>query len=119
MPMVTFSENSEYEEAKNEQAFVEGRILEIEKMIKNAQVIDREKGTFRQTIQIETTISFNFSKKKEKANLHCWFYGPDPTEISYFKRLSRRTSTPGKKKGEKVSVQAPSGTFEYEIIELH
>ncbi|MFH1012380.1 MAG: hypothetical protein V1760_01395, partial [Candidatus Peregrinibacteria bacterium] len=37
------SENSEYEEAKNEQAFVEGRIIELEKMIKNAQIITDDK----------------------------------------------------------------------------
>jgi len=33
------SENSEYEEAKNEQAFIEGRIIELEKMIDNAKII--------------------------------------------------------------------------------
>ena len=36
------SENSEYDDAKNEQAFMEGRILELEKMIRNAKVIDED-----------------------------------------------------------------------------
>lgn len=39
------SENSEYEEAKNEQAFVEGRILELEDQIKHAQIIKEKKST--------------------------------------------------------------------------
>mgnify|MGYP000851318023 CR=1 FL=1 len=36
------SENSEYEDAKNEQAFIEGRILTLEKMLRNAKIIDDE-----------------------------------------------------------------------------
>ena len=36
------SENSEYEDAKNEQAFIEGRILTLEKMLRNARIIDDE-----------------------------------------------------------------------------
>lgn len=36
------SENSEYEDAKNEQAFIEGRILTLEKLLRNAKVIDTE-----------------------------------------------------------------------------
>ena len=35
------SENSEYDEAKNEQAFVEGRIMQLENMLKNATIVDR------------------------------------------------------------------------------
>ncbi len=38
------SENSEYEDAKNEQAFVEGRILEVEKMLRNAKLVDVTQG---------------------------------------------------------------------------
>lgn len=36
------SENSEYDEAKNEQAYIEGRIFQLENMLKNAKVIDEE-----------------------------------------------------------------------------
>ena len=36
------SENSEYDEAKNDQAFTEGRILQLENMLRNAQVVDEE-----------------------------------------------------------------------------
>jgi transcription elongation factor GreA len=38
------SENSEYEDAKNEQAFIEGRILTLEKMLRNAKVIEHEEN---------------------------------------------------------------------------
>jgi transcription elongation factor GreA len=36
------SENSEYDDAKNEQAFVEGRVLKLEKMLRNARLIDND-----------------------------------------------------------------------------
>src|SRR4030088_3505104 len=51
------SENSEYEEAKNEQAFVEGRILELEAKIKNAKIIAEKKSDARsKEIDIGSTI---------------------------------------------------------------
>jgi hypothetical protein len=46
------SENSEYEEAKNEQAFVEGRILELEAKIKNAKIISDKKETKHKEVEI-------------------------------------------------------------------
>jgi transcription elongation factor GreA len=61
------SENSEYEEAKNEQAFVEGRIVELEKMIKNAQIIDEKKAHSGKKVQIGTTVKIQNLTKKEEA----------------------------------------------------
>src|SRR6185436_14404608 len=52
------SENSEYEEAKNEQAFVEGRILELEQKIKNAKIISEKKADTKQKeIDIGSTVT--------------------------------------------------------------
>lgn len=39
------SENSEYDDAKNEQGFIEGRIITLEKMLKNARIIEEVEGT--------------------------------------------------------------------------
>ena len=115
------SENSEYEEAKNEQAFVEGRILEIEKMIKNAQVIDEKKAHSAKTIQIGTTVTIQLLEKGEQPEE---FTIVGSTEADPLKSRISNVSPVGqallgKKKGEKVMVHAPSGSFEYEIIELH
>ena len=49
------SENSEYEEAKNEQAFVEGRIIELGEKIKNAKIITEKKGASK-TVEIGSTV---------------------------------------------------------------
>ena len=50
------SENSEYEEAKNEQAFVEGRILELEGKIKNAKIISDKKESKHKEVEIGCTV---------------------------------------------------------------
>lgn len=51
------SENSEYQEAKTEQAFIEGRILELEQMIKNAKIISDKVTTKTKDIQIGTSVT--------------------------------------------------------------
>lgn len=115
------SENSEYEEAKNEQAFVEGRIVELEKMIKNAQIIDEEKAHSAKKVQIGTTVVIKESGKgAEKEE----FTIVGSTEADPLKnRLSNESpigkALLGRKKGEKVKVLAPAGEFEFEVIDLH
>src|SRR4029078_3656925 len=47
------SENSEYEEAKNEQAFIEGRIIELEQKIKNAKITSEKKSDTRRGKEVE------------------------------------------------------------------
>ncbi|MBI4231887.1 hypothetical protein HY605_01530, partial [Candidatus Peregrinibacteria bacterium] len=63
------SENSEYEEAKNEQAFLEGRILEVEDKIKHAKIITEHQKT--QSIQLGTTVHLqNLTKKKDDLEVY-------------------------------------------------
>ena len=58
------SENSEYEEAKNEQAFVEGRILELEEKVKHAKIITEQHKT--KSVQLGSTVHLvNLTKKKD------------------------------------------------------
>src|SRR5690606_40795990 len=59
------SENSEYEEAKNEQAFIEGRIIELEKKIKNAQIISG-KASKTALVQVGSTITLSFGGGEKK-----------------------------------------------------
>lgn len=115
------SENSEYEEAKNEQAFVEGRIVELEKMIKNAQIIDEKKAHSGKRVQIGTTVKIKNLTKKEDPEQ---FTIVGSTETDPLKsRISNESpigsALLGKKKGEKVSIDAPAGKFDFEILELN
>jgi len=114
------SENSEYEEAKNEQAFIEGRIIELEKMIKNAKIIDEKKAHSAKKVQIGTTVVIQEAKEKEKEE----FTIVGSTEADPLnKRLSNESpigkALLGKKKGDTVKVEAPAGTFEFKILDLH
>jgi len=113
------SENSEYEEAKNEQAFVEGRIVELEKMIKNVKFIDEKKAHTGNSVQIGMTVKIKNIKEENIEN----FTIVGSTEADPFsKKISNESpigkSLIGKKKGDQVTVSAPGGVFEFKILEL-
>ncbi len=113
------SENSEYEEAKNEQAFVEGRILELEEKIKNAKIIsDKQKTAL---VQLGTTVHLkNLSKKKDDLEVYTIV---GSTETDPFQGKISNESPVGsalldRKKGDKIKVAVPAGSVEYEIVKV-
>ncbi len=114
------SENSEYEEAKNEQAFVEGRILEVEDKIKHAKIIADKHGSFK-TVQLGTTVHLkNITKNKSEPEVYTIV---GSTEADPFDGKISNESPVGdvlldKKKGDKVKAVIPAGTVEYEIMKL-
>lgn len=110
------SENSEYEEAKNEQAFIEGRILELENKIKNAKII---KGAHTQSVQIGSVVKLKRAGSKDAEE----YTIVGTTEADPFEHKISNESPIGeaimdKVKGDKVKVNAPSGNFTYEIVGL-
>lgn len=112
------SENSEYEEAKNEQAFVEGRILELEHMIKNSKVVD-EKQHSKKVVEIGTKVTIKSEKGKEEMEITI----VGATEADPFNdRISNESpmgmALMGAKKGDTVVVDAPSGKASYEVMKL-
>ncbi len=112
------SENSEYEEAKNEQAFVEGRILELEHMIKNAKVVD-EKHHSKKVVEIGTHVTVKSGKKKEEFKITI----VGATEADPFNnRISNESpmgqALMGAKKGDIIEVMAPGGKESYEVLNL-
>ena len=114
------SENSEYEEAKNEQAFVEGRILELEEKVKNAKIISEKKQTTK-TVSLGTTVHLkNLTKKKSDLEVYTIV---GSTEADPFEGRISNESPVGsalldKEKGDKVKVPVPAGNVEYEIAKL-
>lgn len=114
------SENSEYEEAKNEQAFVEGRILELEEKVKNVKIIT-EKTTVTKTVQIGSTVSLrNLTKKKDELEVYT-IVGSEETD-PFNGKISNESPVGSalldKKKGDKIKVKVPAGSVEYEIAKL-
>jgi len=114
------SENSEYEEAKNEQAFVEGRILELEEKVKNAKIIsDKHKAT--KTVQVGSTVHLkNLTKDKDGLEIYTIV---GSTEADPFDGKISNESPVGSalldhEKGDSLKIIAPSGTVEYKIVKL-
>jgi transcription elongation factor GreA len=109
------SENAEYEDAKNEQAFVEGRIQTLEAMIKNAAIIDENTSTDH--VQIGSTVKV----KGEDGAETFMIVGsaearPADGRISNESPVGRALL--GRKKGDKVVVKVPAGDFAYTIVEI-
>ncbi len=113
------SENSEYEEAKNYQAFLEGRIIQLEGMVKNAVAVD-EKQHSKREVEIGTKVSVrNLSKKSEEFELTI----VGATEADPFNnRISNEAplgeALMGSKAGDTVTVNAPDGKVQYEVLKL-
>jgi transcription elongation factor GreA len=113
------SENSEYEEAKNEQGFVEGRIQEIEEKIKYAKVIE-EKGHVA-TVQLGTKVVIQqIGRKKGNAEEYIIVGSTEADPLA--QKISNESPVGSalldKGKGDIVKVNAPNGVIEYEILQL-
>jgi transcription elongation factor GreA len=109
------SENAEYEDAKNEQAFVEGRIQTLESMIKNATIIDEHTSTDH--VQIGSTVKVDGEDGLQSfAIVGSAEAKPAEGRISNESPVGRALL--GKRKGDKIVVKVPAGDFSYKIIEI-
>lgn len=114
------SENAEYEEAKNEQAFVEGRILELEEKMKYAKIID-EKAKKGAQVQLGSQVIIQNLSSANKANDEYTIVGS--TEADPINRKISNVSPVGRalmdrQAGDIVKVITPGGTMEYKIIKV-
>ena len=112
-------ENAEYHAAKEEQAKTEGRVLEINNIIARANVIDVTKIENTGKVIFGSTVTVNDIDKGNKSSFK--IVGKDEADVSknliYFKSPIGK-SLIGKKNKDLVSVQAPSGEKNYEIIKV-
>lgn len=114
--MGDLSENAEYSEAKDEQAFNETKIIELEEMIKNATTID-DRHLNSDTIQVGSTIIVKSDGKiKEFTIVGSKEANPSEGKISNESPLA--TAFLGHKAGDEVEVEIPSGKMKYDIIEI-
>jgi transcription elongation factor GreA len=109
------SENAEYEDAKNEQAFVEGRIQTLEGMIKSASLIDEHASTDH--VQIGSTVKVEGDNGPETFMIVGSAEAkPALGRISNESPVGRALL--GKRKGDKVMVRVPAGDFSFRIVEI-
>lgn len=112
------SENSEYDMAKNEQAFVEGRIANLENMLKTAKVIDEEDIT-TDTVNVGATVKvkdLEFDDEIEYTIVGSAEADPGKLKISNESPIGR--SLLGKRVGDLVEVNVPDGVIKYKILEI-
>ncbi len=108
-------ENAEYEAAKNEQAFVEGRIQELEILLATAKIIEENgKGDVIQVGSKVTIQEENFKDKESFVIVGAAEANPIKGRISNESPLGRAML--GHKVGDIVSVEAPDGSFSVKII---
>lgn len=110
------SENAEYAEAKNDQAFIEGRILEIETLVRNAVVIDEQhkKGN-------GITVGSRVNLEKNGEKLTYTIVGSseaDPAGGKISNESAIGKGLLGKKAGERLVVTLPAGRVEYDILDV-
>ena len=112
------SENSEYDEAKNEQAQVEARIVSVENMLKNAIVIDEsERDTSKVELGATVTIhDIEFDEDITYKIVGSTEADPDERRLSDESPLGK--SLMGKAEGEMIDVGAPAGVIQYKILKI-
>ena len=109
------SENAEYEDAKNEQAFVEGRIQTLQALIKNATIIDENHSTDH--VQIGSTVEVESDDGAERFTI-VGSAEAKPAEGRISNESPVGRALLGKKKGEKVVVRVPAGDFTYKVVSI-
>lgn len=110
------SENSEYDEAKNEQAFTEGRIIQLENMLKNAVVVD-ESEIPTDKVAVGTIVKvkdYEFDEECEYTIVGS--AEADPMNFKISNESPVGSALLGKKVGEVVEVNVPNGVSKFEIL---
>ena len=112
------SENSEYEDAKNEQAFIEGKILTLEKMLRNAKIID-EAETHLDVVTLGSTVILkDLEDASEEEYTIVGSAEANPKERKISNESPVGEAILNKKVGSTVEVNVPAGILKYQIIEL-
>ena len=112
-------ENAEYHAAKEEQAKIEGRVIEINDLIARANVIDVTKLEKKDNVIFGSTVDLVDLENKEKKTYK--IVGKDEADLKknfiYFKSPIAKAII-GKKKNDLITVNTPSGEKNFEIIEV-
>ncbi len=112
--MGDISENAEYDLARQEQAFIEGRVVELEDIIKSAVVADTAAGT----VGVGSQVTVHVEGDEE---IFVIVGGPEADPIN--KKISHESplgkALIGKKVGDKIEVDAPIGVITYTVLHVN
>ncbi len=113
------SENSEYDEAKNEQAQVETRILQIETMLKHAKVIDEDEVN-TEVVSLGSKVKLldmEFNEEVEYSIVGSTEANPSKSKISNESPVG--SALMGQKKGSVVEVAVPDGLIKFKVLKIY
>lgn len=113
------SENSEYEDAKNEQALVETRIAELKGMIKTAKIIT-EKKSLNKVVKIGSTVKIQNMTDKDDPETYTIVGSTeaDPTAAKISNESPIGVAIMNREQGDEAIVQAPAGELKYKILKV-
>ncbi len=110
------SENSEYQEAKEAQAFLEGRVIELTKELKNVEIIsDKHAGKINLWSKIELK---NLDTKEKETYIIVGSTEINPFEGKISNESELWNAALGKKKWDNFKYTAPKGNFSYEVLKV-
>ncbi|MGT2751333.1 transcription elongation factor GreA [Streptococcus orisasini] len=112
------SENSEYEAAKDEQAFVEGQISSIETKIRYAEIVDSDAVAKNEVAIGKTVVVREVGTTDEDTYSIVGAAGADVFAGKISNESPIAQALIGKKTGDKVMIESPAGSYEVEIIKV-
>ncbi len=110
--------NAEYEDAKNEQAFVEGRILTLEHMLQNVTVIDEEAAHRSGRVQLGSRVTVDNGNGKPTEYTIVGPAEASPTSGKLSNESPVGRALMGKRVGDEVQVQVPKGILKFTVKQI-
>lgn len=112
------SENSEYDDAKNEQSTVETEILDLQAKIRNAEIIKKDDSKKNVVHMGDTVIIKDLEFGDELEYTLVGSTEADPTEMKISNESPVGSAILGQKTGKTVEVNAPAGVLKYKILKI-
>lgn len=110
--------NAEYDDAKNDQAFVEGRILTLEKLIQDATIIDEEQAHHASQVQIGSTVHLVDAQGKRQQFTIVGSAEADPKDGKISNESPVGQALLGKRVGDEVQVSVPKGLLRFTVTKI-
>jgi len=110
------SENAEYHSAKEELSFIEGRVEELEELVKKADVVKKPKSNGQIDVGCKVTVEVS-GKQSTYEVVGEWEADPIKQKISHTSPLGQALM--GRKTGEHIEFEAPAGKVIYKIKKVH
>jgi transcription elongation factor GreA len=110
--------NAEFDDAKNEQAFVEGRILTLERIIQNAALIDEEEAHHSSRVQLGSTVTVANQDGHEEHYTIVGSAEANPTQGRISNESPVGKALLGKRVGDEIKANVPAGTFHFTITAI-